>query len=80
MRDFAGRVWAFLDGSQGWILSALVGCTTALVAYIVDISEAPTFDFKEGYCSDGWYLSEKVSSGRSNCCHIGTNTLQEMLP
>ncbi|KFY32290.1 hypothetical protein V493_00340 [Pseudogymnoascus sp. VKM F-4281 (FW-2241)] len=64
-KDFAGRVWAFLDGSQGWILSALVGCTTALVAYIVDISEAPTFDFKEGYCSDGWYLSEK------KCCPDG---------
>ena len=57
-----------------------MGCTTALVAYIVDISEAPTFDFKEGYCSDGWYLSEKVSSGRKDCCHIGTNTLPEMLP
>ncbi|KFY47827.1 hypothetical protein V496_10421 [Pseudogymnoascus sp. VKM F-4515 (FW-2607)] len=64
-KDFAGRVWAFLDGSQGWILSAWVGCTTALVAYIVDISEAPTFDFKEGYCSDGWYLSEK------KCCPSG---------
>ncbi|KFY30956.1 hypothetical protein V493_01522 [Pseudogymnoascus sp. VKM F-4281 (FW-2241)] len=64
-KDFAGRVWAFLDGSQGWILSALVGCTTALVAYIVDISEAPTFDSKEGYCSEGWYLSEK------KCCPNG---------
>jgi chloride channel 3/4/5 len=59
-KDFKGRVYAFLDGSQGWILSALVGCTTAIIAYMVDISEAPAFDFKEGYCSDGWYLSEKV--------------------
>jgi chloride channel 3/4/5 len=80
-KDFAGRVWAFLDGSQGWILSALVGCTTALVAYIVDISEAPTFDFKEGYCSDGWYLSEKASPLIKLIIYVRTDAVPlEMLP
>ncbi len=59
-RDFQGRLYAFFDGSQGWILAALVGCCTACIAYSVDILEAPMFDFKEGYCADGWYISEKA--------------------
>ena len=59
--DIRGRVLAFLDGAQGWILSALVGFITATIAYLVDISEAPVFDWKEGYCSTGFFISEKVS-------------------
>lgn len=59
-KDFNGRLKAFFDGSQGWILSALVGCVTATIAYSVDVLESPIFDYKEGYCADGWYLSEKV--------------------
>lgn len=59
-KDFRGRLAAFFDGSQGWILSALVGIVVATIAYTVDISEAPVFDFKEGYCSPNWLLSEKV--------------------
>lgn len=59
-KDFKGRLKAFFDGSQGWILCALVGCVTATIAYSVDVLESPIFDFKEGYCSDAWYLSEKV--------------------
>jgi hypothetical protein len=54
-------VLAFLDGAQGWILSALVGFITATIAYLVDVSEAPVFDWKEGYCSTGFFASEKVS-------------------
>lgn len=60
-KDFRGRVKAYLDGTQGWILSAIVGFVTAMVAYVVDISEAPAFDLKDGYCSEGWYKSERVS-------------------
>jgi chloride channel 3/4/5 len=60
-KDFRGRVKAYLDGTQGWILSAIVGMITALVAYMVDTSEAPAFDLKDGYCSKGWYRSERVS-------------------
>lgn len=59
-KDLRGRLYAFFDGSQGWILSTLVGCVTATVAYLVDIAEPPVFDFKEGHCSDGWYKSERV--------------------
>lgn len=64
-KDFRGRLAATFDGSQGWILSALVGVVVATIAYTVDVSEAPVFDFKEGYCSGSWYLSEK------HCCPKG---------
>ncbi|RDW65448.1 putative voltage gated chloride channel protein [Coleophoma crateriformis] len=64
-KDLRGRIKAFLDGAQGWILSALVGCIVACIAYAVNVSEAPVFDWKDGYCSDGWLISEK------NCCPKG---------
>ncbi|KAI9733735.1 MAG: hypothetical protein M1818_007149 [Claussenomyces sp. TS43310] len=59
-KDLRGRLEAYFDGIQGWILSALVGFITAVIAYLVDVSEAPFFDLKDGYCSDGWYKSEKT--------------------
>ncbi|EPE32693.1 Clc chloride channel [Glarea lozoyensis ATCC 20868] len=63
--DVRGRLLAAFDGAQGWILSALVGCITACVAYMVDVSEAPVFDWKEGYCHDGFLISER------HCCPGG---------
>jgi len=59
-KDFWGRVYASWDSAQGWILSALVGFVVAVLAYVVNISEATAFDFKDGYCARHWYLSEKV--------------------
>jgi chloride channel 3/4/5 len=59
-KDIRGRIIAFFDGTQGWILSALVGFVTAVVAYTVNVSEAPVFDWKDGYCQNGFHLSEKV--------------------
>jgi chloride channel 3/4/5 len=64
--DLRGRIAAFFDGTQGWILSALVGFLTAILAYLVDVSEAPVFDWKEGYCSTGFFTSEKVSCYQSS--------------
>lgn len=58
--DLRGRIKAFFDGGQGWVLSALVGFITAVIAYVVDVSEAPVYDWKDGYCHDGFFLSEKV--------------------
>jgi chloride channel 3/4/5 len=78
-RDIRGRVKAFFDGSQGWILSALVGSLTATIAYAVDVSEAPVFDWKDGYCSDGFFLSEKVCHVKSRSAPA-TNVVIEMLP
>jgi len=63
-KDFWGRVYVFFDGAQGWILSALVGFIVAVLAYVIDITEAVAFDYKDGYCSTGWYLTEKVRSLR----------------
>lgn len=60
-KDIRGRIKAFFDGAQGWILSALVGFITASIAYAVDVSEAPVFDWKDGYCQTSFLLSEKVS-------------------
>lgn len=59
-KDFKGRVLSFFDGAQGWILSALVGFITAVFAYFVDVWEEPVFDWKDGYCSTDFFLSEKV--------------------
>ena len=64
-KDFWGRLRVALDGAQGWLLSALVGCLVAVVAYCVNVSEAVVFDYKDGYCSTAWYLNEKVSLERS---------------
>jgi len=60
-KDIRGRIKAAFDGAQGWILSALVGFLTAVMAYVVDVSEAPFFDWKDGYCSTGFLKSENVS-------------------
>ncbi|KAK6597446.1 voltage gated chloride channel [Botrytis cinerea] len=64
-KDFRGRIKAFFDGTQGWILSALVGFVTATIAYTVDVSETPIYDWKDGYCHDGFFISEK------RCCPNG---------
>lgn len=62
-KDIRGRIQAAFDGTQGWILSALVGILTACMAYAVDVSEAPVFDWKDGYCTRGFFISERVSLG-----------------
>ncbi|ESZ92658.1 voltage-gated chloride channel-like protein [Sclerotinia borealis F-4128] len=66
-KDIRGRVKAFFDGTQGWILSALVGFVTATIAYVVDVSETPIFDWKDGYCHNGFFISEK------RCCPDGNH-------
>ncbi|KAL2016480.1 hypothetical protein VTK56DRAFT_3476 [Thermocarpiscus australiensis] len=67
-RDFWGRVYVLFDAAQGWILSALVGFIVAVLAYVVNVSEATVFDFKDGYCARGWHISEK------KCCPHGPCT------
>jgi chloride channel 3/4/5 len=59
-KDFRGRLKAFFDGTQGWILSALIGFIIATIAYAVDVSESPIFDWKDGYCHKGFFINEKV--------------------
>lgn len=71
-KDFRGRSYAIFDASQGWILSALCGFVVALVAYVVNLSEATVFDYKYGYCARGWYISERV-------CFTAPKDFQKML-
>lgn len=67
-KDFWGRVYVLFDGAQGWILSAVVGFVVAVIAYVVNVTEATIFDFKDGYCARNWLLSEKA------CCPHGPCT------
>ncbi|KAH0283882.1 CLC voltage-gated chloride channel, partial [Aureobasidium sp. EXF-3399] len=61
-KGFRGRAEALFDSAQGWILVAVIGCVTAGIAYIVDVSESVIFDLKTGYCSHTWYY------GKRSCC------------
>ena len=61
-KDIRGRLIALFDASQGWIVVAISGIITACLAYFVNVTETFIFDFKSGYCSDGWFLS------RTKCC------------
>ncbi|KAK4106660.1 hypothetical protein N658DRAFT_491293 [Parathielavia hyrcaniae] len=67
-KDLWGRVYVLFDGAQGWLLSALVGFIVAVLAYVVNVSEATVFDFKDGYCARGWLVNEK------KCCPHGPCT------
>jgi chloride channel 3/4/5 len=61
-KDLRGRILAFFDGAQGWFLVAVIGCLTAVLAYVIDVTEAAIFDIKSGYCSTRWYY------GKRQCC------------
>ena len=67
-KDIRGRLIAWFDGAQGWILVAIIGCLTALIAYTVDVTETVVFDWKTGYCSTRWYLSEKRCCAGASVC------------
>ena len=61
-RDLRGRLLAWFDGAQGWVLVALIGCITAAIAYFVDVTEDFVYDLKEGFCTTRWFHS------RQQCC------------
>ncbi|KAL8796383.1 MAG: hypothetical protein Q9195_001290 [Heterodermia aff. obscurata] len=61
-KDFRGRLYAWFDGAQGWILVAIIGFITACIAYFVNVTETSFFDVKEGYCKGAWYFSKR------KCC------------
>jgi chloride channel 3/4/5 len=69
-KGFRGRAEALFDSAQGWILVAVIGCVTAGIAYIVDVSESVIFDLKTGYCSHTWYY------GKRSCCE-GASTCDQ---
>lgn len=67
-KDLRGRIYAWFDGAQGWLLVAIIGCITACVAFFVNISETSIFDYKEGHCKQGWYFSKRKCCYGSNHC------------
>lgn len=69
-KDIRGRISAWFDGAQGWILVAIIGLLTAVVAYFVNITENTLYDWKQGYCTKAWYKSKKhCCAGASMCEH-----------
>ncbi|KAK0654144.1 H(+)/Cl(-) exchange transporter 5 [Lasiodiplodia hormozganensis] len=67
-KDIRGRIQAWFDGAQGWILVAIIGVLTALIAFCVNTTENLLFDYKNGYCATHWYYSEKrCCAGASGC-------------
>ena len=67
-KDWRGRLHAFFDGAQGWILVAIIGVITAGFAYFINITEVIIFDYKTGYCKKAWWLNKrKCCSGASIC-------------
>jgi chloride channel 3/4/5 len=59
-KDLRGRLEYLFDRGQGWLLVAIIGCLTAFIAYIVDVTESAIFDIKEGFCSSNWHYSHKA--------------------
>ncbi|CBX97319.1 hypothetical protein IAQ61_007267 [Plenodomus lingam] len=67
-RDIRGRLAAWCDGAQGWILVALIGVLTAVCAYLVNTTETVLFDLKQGHCTSGWTKSRKTCCDGASIC------------
>lgn len=68
-KDIRGRLAAWFDGAQGWILVALIGVLTAVCAYLVNTSETLLFDLKQGHCTSGWAKSRKTCCDGASICN-----------
>jgi chloride channel 3/4/5 len=67
-KDIRGRIAAWFDGAQGWVLVALIGVLTAVCAYFVNTTETTLFDLKQGYCTTGWNKSRKACCDGASIC------------
>lgn len=67
-KDIRGRLLAWFDGAQGWILVALIGCITAAIAYFVDVTEDAVFDMKIGICSTHYFASQSLCCDGEHSC------------
>ncbi|KAL8925229.1 MAG: hypothetical protein Q9172_002334 [Xanthocarpia lactea] len=67
-KDLRGRLYAWFDGAQGWVLVAIIGIITASLAYFITITETAIFELKEGFCTGNWTLNrKKCCFGKENC-------------
>ncbi|KAL9632171.1 MAG: hypothetical protein Q9164_005486 [Protoblastenia rupestris] len=71
-KDIRGRIFAWFDGAQGWILVAIIGFITACIAYFVNVTETSIFDLKDGYCKGSWYISKKKCCYEQHVCPAWT--------
>ncbi|KAF3051154.1 hypothetical protein E8E11_010220 [Didymella keratinophila] len=67
-KDLRGRLAAWFDGAQGWILVAIIGVLTAICAYFVNTTESTIFDLKQGYCTKKWNVSRKTCCDGASVC------------
>jgi chloride channel 3/4/5 len=67
-KDIRGRLLAWFDGAQGWILVAIIGVLTAVCAYVVNTTETTLFDWKQGYCTKKWNMSRKLCCDGATIC------------
>lgn len=67
-KDFRGRLAAWFDGAQGWILVAIIGVLTAICAYFVNTTESTIFDLKQGHCTKKWSYSRKTCCDGASMC------------
>ncbi|EME48738.1 hypothetical protein DOTSEDRAFT_67688 [Dothistroma septosporum NZE10] len=65
-RGLRYRFFDLCDKASGWIAAALIGILTAVVAFLVDVTEATTSDLKTGYCIRNPLLT------REACCEGNT--------
>ncbi|KAG9200312.1 hypothetical protein G6514_007136 [Epicoccum nigrum] len=67
-KDIRGRLAAWFDGAQGWILVAIIGVLTAICAYFVNTTESTIFDLKQGHCTTKWNYSRKACCNGASIC------------
>lgn len=61
-RGMAGLILSWWEDAQGWILAGVVGFLVAVLAYLVDVTEATLFDVKLGYCKT------RLLASFTTCC------------
>ena len=61
-KSLHGRLCLAFDKSLGWIIVTIVGCLTAVVAFLIVRTEQLLFDAKEGYCGSSWWKAKRF------CC------------
>jgi chloride channel 3/4/5 len=61
-KSLRGRLYLTFDKSLGWIIVTIVGCLTAILAFLIVRTEQLLFDAKEGYCESSWWKAKRF------CC------------
>lgn len=69
-KSVRGRTRVLMDRAMGWIIVTIVGFLTAIAAFLIVRSEQLLFDFKEGYCSAGWWKAHRF------CCNALPDDIQ----